>query len=44
MIKMTNINLFRCNKCRRSMIAEELETHECRKVVDYKNREKYSMA
>jgi hypothetical protein len=44
MIKMANINLLRCNKCGRSLIAEELELHECKRVVDYKNRERYSLA
>jgi hypothetical protein len=36
MIKMINSNFFKCDKCGRSLIAEELEIHECKKVIDYR--------
>ncbi len=29
-------NILRCKKCGNSLIAEELESHDCKKVVDYK--------
>ena len=30
------MNISKCSKCHRDLIAEEIDTHECRKVIDYK--------
>ena len=30
------MNISSCPKCHRTLIIEELETHECRKVLDYR--------
>ncbi len=30
------MNLSKCVKCGRSLIFEELESHECKKVTDYR--------
>ncbi len=29
-------NLFRCNHCGLAVIAEEMENHDCKSVIDYK--------
>jgi hypothetical protein len=31
-----NNNIFRCRKCGRYAIAEELSEHQCRSLIDYK--------
>jgi hypothetical protein len=33
---MSNSNLFQCNHCKFFIIAEELETHECKKIKETK--------
>ena len=30
------MNIVNCSKCNRKLIIEEVELHECRKVVDYR--------
>jgi len=36
---MTNANLIRCIKCGRHLIVEELESHQCKHVIDYRIRD-----
>jgi hypothetical protein len=33
---MTKFNLFQCRNCGFSAIAEELETHQCKRIKEYK--------
>jgi hypothetical protein len=32
----TNHNLFRCNNCGYDLIQEELKTHQCKHIMDYR--------